>query len=525
MKVNKSASSESSRQTHLAMMAGFLGVILCSLPFYMSLVPPMTDVSQHVLVARIIAEYNNPEFRFSDYFSIQWVVAPTALFYVLLVPVQQLVGPFWDARIFLTLWVILTWLSVWHLAKVRGQRDPWLAALVSLPLAFCWYAYKGFLPFLMTLPLFAFTVAVWFDDWKPVAKIASLWLLLLALFGFHIVGAAAAAAVIVIAAFTQVFVVHNGWHHLRLAAIAVLPIPLLLGLYLLGESSPSVSIQHAGVLSNMVSVVKFTCATLDDRAAVLMLLWLCLLGVMLTVRWRDLSPAIPVLLSAAFLVALAVAIPSSLGALWPAGPRLFPFALILLIVSLPWTNLPRLWVVGTCLALLVGLSAFTVRHIVVLDKGLRDYLGTVEVVEPGKSVLPILADFYDESRWVDPYWALISANTVMRGGSNPYVFATPHIKTGASPIRYRRSSDRQFAFLYDPMHVATDYQGVSAAYDYVLLWGISPEITGVLEQEMIRIYERGNATLFARRELMPNQGRSDLESTLNPSTQLRGPDD
>ena len=59
----------------------------------------MTDVSQHVLVARIVAEYQNPAFRFADYFTIDWAFTPNALFYLLLVRLQKLVGPFWDARV------------------------------------------------------------------------------------------------------------------------------------------------------------------------------------------------------------------------------------------------------------------------------------------------------------------------------------------------------------------------------------------------------------------------------------------
>ena len=166
----------------LAMVCGIAGVALACLPYYAAAVPPMADLPAHVLVARIVADYSDAALRFSDYFTVEWAASPTALFYLVLVPLQKVVGPFTDARLYLTAWVVLTWLSATCLAKALRQQEPWLAGLVSLPLAFCWYAYNGFLPFLMSLPLFAFSVAVWCTEWKPLAKTLALSALLLALF-------------------------------------------------------------------------------------------------------------------------------------------------------------------------------------------------------------------------------------------------------------------------------------------------------------------------------------------------------
>ncbi len=477
----------------------------------------MPDVSHHVLVVRILAEYGNPQLRFGDYFAVEWSLTPTVLFYLLMVPLQKLVGPYTDARLYLTVWVVLLWLSVWYLAKVRCQPDPWVPALAALPLAFCWYAYQGFLPFLMTLPLFALTVGVWCGELPPAKKVALVWGLLVLLFGFHIVGAAAAAATIAVVALCDVYLRKAERRELAIAAFAVLPVPLLTAAYLFGQSRPSAHIEFAGLLQTAVDVAKFTLTTLDDRASILMFVWAFLLAVVLLAYWRDLVDAVPMLLAAAVLVVLAIAIPSSLGALWPAGPRLLPFALILLIVSLPFVRLGEWSGVAASFALVIGLSAFTVHHIVRLDRGLRDFLAGAEFLEPGKSILYIPTGQYEGSRTVNPYWSLTCAYTVMRGGSHPYVLATPHIKTGASPLRYRRESDRQYAFLYDRARTAADYAGVSMAYDYVLLWGSSPDIAAVLGKEMKEIYVRGPTTLYASSRQNAPQGGAELQPATHPS--------
>jgi hypothetical protein len=212
--------------------------------------------------------------------------------------------------------------------------------------------------------------------------------------------------------------------------------------------------------------------------------------------YRSLDMAL--LTAAVVLTVLAIAMPSSLGSLWPAGPRLFPFALILLVVGLPWKKVSRWVTLVLSTTLLVGLSTASTLHAVSLDQEFRDFLGGVAVVDTGKNILPILADPNEGSRWTDPYRNLVGYYTIERGGANPYVFAEPHIKTAASPLKFRRTEDRLYAYLYDPEHSAEDYVGVSGSYDYVLIWGNLPKIENVIHREMHVVYTRGRASLYKK---------------------------
>jgi hypothetical protein len=480
----------------LFFVVGVAGALLSAIPFFVSIVPPMTDVAQHVLVARIVNEIDDPILRYSDYFSIDWAIAPTSLFYLLLASLQKIVGPFWDARIYLATWIVTTWVSVWYLARVLRHRDPWIAASAILPLSFCWYAYKGFLPFLMTMPLFALTVAVWLQPLRPMAKVPLLWALLLTLFGFHIVGAAAAAAVICVSATVDWITRRSDAKPILLATVSVAPLVLVVGAYVLGSSAPTAYPSSSSVVSNVFDAIKFTCITLDNLASVAMLVWVALLGLVFASQFRTWRREATLLAAMACLMAIAAVMPVSLGSLWPAGPRLFPFVLILLVACIRWDRLPRGPVAVICMLLLSVLSVSTTRHLLVLDREVRDFIGGSQYVAPGSSVLPILASSYEESLAVDPFWALIAVYTVTTGGANPYAFAKPHIATGASPLHFKRESDRAYAFLYDPPQSPESYIGVSASYDYVLLWGDAKEVADVLAAEMELIYASGKATLF-----------------------------
>jgi hypothetical protein len=486
------------RGSGIAAVATVLGVVLSCLPFYTSIVPPMADLPAHVLVARIVAQYGDSTFRFSEFFTVQWNVAPTALFYLLFVPLQKIVGPFSDGRVYLTVWVVLMWVGSWALARAMGRREPWLAACVAAPLAFCWYAYNGFLPFLMSIPLFTLTVAAWLGRWKPSTKIALVGILLATIFGFHIVGAAAAGAVLGVIAVFQT-VVDRDRRAIPMLAASAIPLSLVTALYLAGQQSPTAKLGYADLASQIVDVIKFTCATLDGRAGLLMLLWLGSLGIVFLWRWRDLMGTRAVLASALLLLVLSVAMPQAMGSLWPAGPRLLPFALILLIASTHWSEVRREVLLGCCALLLVGLSAFTTHRTMVIDQGYRDLLAAADLIAPGSQVLPVITDTSLGSTWTKPYLHIGSIYTAMRGGSNPYVFAVPHVMTGATPLTYRiPPASRDYAFIYDESRTPADYKGVAGSYDYVLLWGASEALTEVLRGEMQQIYRRGEATLFAR---------------------------
>lgn len=479
-------------------LAGLIGIVLCCVPFYLSYVIPMTDVPQHVLIARILLDYDAPDLRFSEFFDIDWAFVPTTLFYIVLAGIQKIVGPFWDAKVILTLWVVANWLAMGYLARVLDCREPWIVALAALPLTGCWYVYQGYLPFLMSLPVFTATLGVWFNQWPPVRKIAVLWVLLLAAFGFHIVGMAAAAAVIGTSALVQAAQQRSA-RPVIMGVIAGIPVPILLLVYLLGDNGPSVTIDYQGVWSNTIDVIKYTLTTLHDYAPLALLAWLGLAVAIAAWRFRELRAYLPVLAASFVLAVLACVMPASFGALWPAGPRLLPFAILAFIPVVPWSRITAKGATAALLGILAVICVLNSQATLRLKPDMRDYLGALELVRVGANVLPIKFDPNGGSKWTEPLGNMAAVYTVVRGGSNPYVFASPHTKTGASPVKYRDDVKLPFAYRYEQDQAAQDYQGVSAAYDYVLIWGSLPSVEEALGKEMTEVYESGKAHLYARK--------------------------
>ena len=482
----------------LAFVAVWLvGTLAVITPFWLAIVPPMTDVSQHVLVARILKRYGDPSSRYADYFTIVSTTSPTVLFYHVLGALQSTVGPFTDAKVYLSGFVVLLSASAWMLGRVQRVEMPALAGLLVLPVGGCWYVYTGLLPFVMTFPLFALTVAAWRSRLGPTIKVPLLWVGLLTLYAFHIVGAAAAAIVIATDALVATLRRPRTLRPLLIGIAAGIPLVGVVATYLRGDHGPTMTIVYGGVVSNLIHSIYYMCSSLTRTGRTLMLLWLA--GIGGAALWQGARHRFPAERLAPVLVlsALSVLLPASLGALWPAGPRLLPYAMILLVAGLSCSRraLGRVGLVMLILVLTLNIdNALQARA---LDRQYRQFLSGIPLVAPGSKLLPILIDPQAAAKSIWPFSTLASAYSVFRGGATPYVFAAPYVKTGASPLRYRHREEFGYAFLYGPPRPAMDYRGVGRQYDYVLVWGVDPELDAVLAQELTLRHRDGPLRLYA----------------------------
>jgi len=478
-----------------------MGILLCAVPFFVLPIPPLTDLPDHLLVARILAEQHSTVLGFDRYFDVDWEFHPGTATYVLLAAMQTFASPFAAAKLYLLVWVAALWASVYFLARSCGSRAPCSAALAALPLAFTFYVYRGFLPFITTIPLFALIVGFWHAKFSPLVKVPLVAFSLCILFLFHVVGAGAAVVTLCV---SYIGAAYNGdihsakWWQL---ALSIAPVALLTLSFLYGSHEPHAMVHWTNPIANIRSCIGFTVGTLSTVASMLVAIWLFGLVAILVVTRKLCSPSSRLLvIPALVLTAIACVLPVDMGNLWPAGPRLLPFALVILVVAVAWEAISaRLVVVGT-LALIVGLSASTSFKAATLRSDFADFLSGRPFVTPGARLLPILVDPNEGSDLIQPFWYLASAYTIARGGENPYVFADPFVHTAASPLRYRDPGIvGRFAFLFRKQVQPDEYRGVSRAYDFVLVWGLSPQLEAILREEMRLLHRQGKLAIYGQR--------------------------
>jgi hypothetical protein len=471
----------------------------CLVPVFAPVVPPMTDLGSHVLVARILSHYGDPTLRFAEFFTIDWTVAPTALSYVLLGWLEQVFGPYGGAKAYLAIWLALLGASMALMARSLGSRDAWGATLLALPLSFSWFVWMGFLPFVMSMPLFAATLGVW---WSPLPgrwKVPLMWALLALLFGFHIIGLCAAVGAVAASWLWQAYSRDPTAPSFGRVCLVLWPAAAFLGAYLLGPRPPSVGWTYEGALDQVYSLFTFTWGSLTESGRLLLVAWIVgVIGATVWTGWRRQLP-MRAAVAALALAAVGVIVPVYMGAILPAGPRMFPFALMLCIASIRWSaRASRLAAVGSAL-LLAALSLATTVRVLEIDRDYRAFMRTVAGIAPGSRVLPIIGDVTAGSAMTWPYAPFMALAPIERGGLIPYAFASPYIFTNATPLRYAQEPGPEMRALFDPGSKPAAFSSLAGRYDYVIAWDLPVGLRDEIDAAFQEVGGEGRARLFVAR--------------------------
>jgi len=101
----------------------------------------------------------------------------------------------------------------------------------------------------------------------------------------------------------------------------------------------------------------------------------------------------------------------------------------------------------------------------------------------------------------DPFWGIADAYVIRRGGATPYVFAFPAVRTNATALTTRAPLEHLYWYEQQESAPAAErYRGVGDTYDYVLLFGETPELEAVLGREMDLAFENGPLAIYRPRQ-------------------------
>jgi hypothetical protein len=452
------------------------------------------------MIAHVLNHYGDTDLNYSKYFDISYSAAPAMLSYFWLSFLQRMSGPFTGGKIYLVLFVLALWSSQrFYLRKLKIE-DPSIIALASLPLAFCWYVYMGFLPFIMTLPLYSFLLGWWISRPTSFLRSAVGGIILIVTFGFHVVGAVVGAFSIICLSILSGVREKGLWRKLLMDVVALCPLFALLLIYLKSGGGPGVRVIYEEILVTMKAFVGHTFGSLAEPV-----LWIGVLGfggfciaafyVILKKRHNS-----SVLILSLGLCLIGLLFPYSLDSLWPAGPRLFPYAILSGIGLLSLQRFGRRAFIVVISIVIVLMSFITMDKSRELSKEYEQFLSGVSKIEYGRRLLPIVIEPRKGSRYTYPFVWIAVAYNVIRGGSQPYVFAHPQVMTNATPLKLINHDTYGYAFLYRHSVEAEEYRGVSTNYDYVLIWGEDPRIESVISAEMRLVYLNSPLKIYGQKD-------------------------
>ncbi len=492
------------------------GFLLAVVPYFLGPAPPMTDFCQHALVAHITNHYGDSQFNYQTYFTRDFSYRTMRLAQLLLSLLERSGGAILGARLFLVLFVAALYAGTYAYLRALAVNDAKWIALATLPFAFSWPVYSGLLPYVMTFPIFAFLLAWWASRPVSVARTVVGSIILLSLHGVHLLGAVAGALAIIAWSLADTVRKQRSVRDLGMDLLTVVPVTaLILAIY---ASSPSGGkLLYSVPLAHIKGYIGFNCGSLAEPVVYINLAGLVGLGwVLLQLgRRRRLDPSLA--LAALALAVIGFVAPTDMVKLWPAGPRLLPYAILTSLGLLHLDRRSVIYFVVGVMSVLACDGIATITKIQSLGRSYRDFLSGLEHVPLGSKLLPILVDPHAGARGVDPFWSLASYYTIARGGAHPYVYAFPAYENQASPLIYRNRDDFPYDFLYRPAARPEEYRGVSAAYDIVLLWGQAPAIAGALGDEMDLLFENGDLRLYRPRRPREIHGRVGAFGAASPA--------
>jgi hypothetical protein len=477
-----------------------LPLIAC-VPFGVVPYPPMLDFYTHIEAAHVIAFFQDPAFRYSEHYTLR-LAQPMALVQLIIAGLERLMDPIVAGRVYLVGFTLALYWSTWFYLRSIGREHAALHALAALPLAHSGLVYLGFLPFIACWPLFSLLLGVWGARQSTLRRGALASALIVVLFCCHPVGAA--IAILALGCLMVGSIVVPPRRVPRLAdvlplgtsAAVFIPYLLIWGRFS-GAGEP---LSFAGPVQTVKAFLAYNLAASESFSLYIKLGALLAFTVVLLKSWRAWRPDLA--LTTIALLMLGLLIPVNVGSLWPAGPRFFPFAL-LVALGLVGLGLKgrRLFLVGVSLVVTLDVASLT-RKGLELEPRYRAALSALNSIQPGSKILPILVDPHEGTPNYGFYETFFCTYNLYRGGANPYIHAIPFVRTG-SVVHFKRYNEFGYRYLFQPSRnlEPTAYDGVSQVYDYVLLWGNAPALEAALAREMITVPARLPLHAFQSRRL------------------------
>lgn len=457
-------------------------------PFTAPPIPVGTDTPKQLMIARIVAEYHNPVLAYARDYTLDLKPRSTVFATLALAALVKVMDPFLAVRVLFALFVLALWLAGRFLAVSAGL--PSITALLLLPLAHTLYVFSGFVPFVFAVAVYPVLLGLLLgkaSGWKRWGIAAGA---LLLLYSLHIVGWAIGCLSVAVAAFVR------GDRKLGLCDMtAILPSAIVSGMFLLSRESGYSQWQYQSPVRHVLSYFVYNAATLSRvatyAALLLFAMFVTWIGYALVrgrgQRW--------LLLLCCGLIAAGICLPVQIADWFIVGARTFPFAVIIGITGLRMTGSALFRSVLLATAYILISSVLNTVCAMAVQSKYNQFLAGLPYVRYGSRILPIVEDLsLGGNQFIQPFAGIEDAYNIYRGGSNPYTFTYPNLRTGAATLR----------LLWGRTHVGkyssntVDYHGVSKKYDYVLLVGRLQDVRHQVSSEMCQIYRNDLITLYDR---------------------------
>jgi len=505
---NPECKRDSIRPVDWAVLAALSVCVL--LPIWIVRYPAAQDYWNHLLKAKIVADYGDAGLGYSRFYRILLLPIPNISSTLVMALAMKLFAPMTAGKLFLSAYALGLPLAARYLVRSAGVHCRPLHyigfALVYNP---CFWG--GYIDFCMSAAIALLAVGHWLRIGvnPPPRSCAACLALALLTYLTHFWGFALLIVV------TGLLAIGESSRKRALWVGCTVLCGIMLAAYARGTSE-RLSAGYYGasytlsMVRNFLSMPRLAGQEADGAhlasAATLIVIRLSLLGVLTAEAVRQRSRMLWV---AAILVALYVALPNQLGRMYEPGQRTLVFVPVILSAAVITRSSARtaraLWALVIGCALLPAL--FAARSWRAKDADLAAYHDALRRIPSGSSVLHVITVDAPPLEWpakllgsdaYRPEAFFGAVYNVEKGGFYLHTFTTGlvRVRDGASPVRPWFIMDSGFEW---PRWLKSNMDMLRRSYEYVVVAGPRRRVDRVLTPDYERVLRRGEIELLANR--------------------------
>lgn len=480
------------------------------LPIWIVQYPAAADYWNHLLKARIVAEYGNPMLDYRKYYQIVLLPIPNATSTLVMALLMKIVSPMIAGKMFLSLYAILLAFSSRYL--VRAARVPFRALeYIGFAVIYNPCIWDGYVDSCLSVAIAQFAIGYWLktrDNASP--GVAFIYLLLVILTYFtHLWGVVVLLGVVFMLSITESRMRKLIW------LISFIVVGLMLLVYSQGTSE-RLSIYYYGITytlslaRNFLSLPRLAGLPLDSEhfvsAAVLIVIRIVLLGSLLLMAWKSKTRMFwiaLVLLISFFLL------PNQLGRMREPGQRTLIFVPTMLAAAImvkPDRRRSR-ELSGLMLVCIVLTLVFTARAWIAKDRDLQQYQQALVAIPAHHSVLNVVTLKSRNLSWPlkilgsDMYRSegfFGSVYNLEKGGLYLHVFTTGIVKVrdNVCPIRPWFMMNDGFEW---SQWLKANRSVICHSFEYIVVVGPALQADTVLFPDYRLYWKKGRVELLKRR--------------------------
>ena len=205
-------------------LAFSLVILVYVLPIWVFKYFPSQDGPCHIYNSFILRHYNDPEYRFNEFYEIRKSPVPNWASHASMMLLMYVVPPLIAEKVLLTCYVVLMSVSMLYLlSAVGGGRTP--LVFIGVPFIYNYLLLMGFYNFMLSVALLMLVIGYWWKHFETfrVKNMLVLGLLLVALYFCHLVSLALALFSIAVIAILSLIPRFSKWKQALLSLLCMLP--------------------------------------------------------------------------------------------------------------------------------------------------------------------------------------------------------------------------------------------------------------------------------------------------------------